>query len=384
MTDKSLLSFFPEVAEDEVMQTRPTIKRDSLSDHLDTTMIKLLIDSLRVTAPTIEVDDEVGVLSPNRDALSTPLASIHTASPFHEGTLSFRDALLRKSSPQSARTTSNDPSPTTDAYSLQPNDTTVMLRNVPYEARQLGVLSLVEEAGFKARFSFFYCPLDFRSLNNLGYAFIVFDDSQTAREFFNMFDSKKVKKSGWEKELKVGRARIQHLQPNIEHYRNSPVNLKSEEFKPMLFVNGSRVAFPHPDKKMTSMGSMIQTSGSSVRPRERRLQVANNNLSMKSCQGGARVFVGGLSSETTSESLYEFLGQFGRVLDAQVLFDAGAGHSRTYGFATFSNEIGAEAAIAAGALNLDGRTVVVRKYTGGNTSKPNNFSFETNQTSTFH
>jgi hypothetical protein len=38
----------------------------------------------------------------------------------------------------------------------------------------LGVLKLLLDHGFSTTFDFFYCPLDFRSRNNLGYAFLNF------------------------------------------------------------------------------------------------------------------------------------------------------------------------------------------------------------------
>jgi len=387
-----LLSFFSEFSHAEAEEQaaaapvgpRNSTKRDSISDHLDTTMIRLLIDSLKDSSLP-SADEQM----PSAFAeITTPMASVQTnpSSPGKsslDDVLSFRDALMKKEVPSSSSSqlSSSQPSSTSSDV-LLPSDTTVMLRNVPYEARQLGVLALVEESGFKSRFSFFYCPLDFRSLNNLGYAFIVFDDCKTAKEFYRVFDSKRIKRAGWDKELKVGRARIQHLQPNIEHYRNSPVNLKSDEFKPMLFTeDGMRTSFPGPDRNSSSSaaaaagglnkiseergssGMMFPNGhGSSVRPRERRLQVSSAGQDSK-VKSVNRVFVGGLSSGTTSENLYEFLGQFGRVLDAQVLFDPGTGKSRTYGFATYANEASAQAALDAGSLNLDGRTVVVRKYT---------------------
>eukprot|EP00971_Amphidinium_carterae_P152300 3018381-Amphidinium_carterae.1 len=57
------------------------------------------------------------------------------------------------------------------------------------------------------------------------------------------FDSQKVCEAVWA-------SPHQGLAPNIERYRNSPVmhDSVSDEFKPLLFKAGTRVAFPRPTK----------------------------------------------------------------------------------------------------------------------------------------
>lgn len=130
--------------------------------------------------------------------------------------------------------------------------TTVMLRNVPYSESQLGVLNLIEERGFSGRFDFFYAPLDFSSGNNLGYAFLNFNDEKAVSEFYTVFDGLRVDKEGWaQKDLQVCWARVQGLRPNVEHYRNSPVNDMPENFRPMVFdANGHQLPFPRPDENL--------------------------------------------------------------------------------------------------------------------------------------
>jgi hypothetical protein len=130
--------------------------------------------------------------------------------------------------------------------------TTVMLRNIPYSEGQLGVLSMIEERGFAGRFDFFYAPLDFSSANNLGYAFVNFPDPEAVSEFFAVFDGLRVAKEGWsQKDLQVCWARVQGLHPNVEHYRNSPVNDMPENFRPMIFdANGRQLPFPRPDENL--------------------------------------------------------------------------------------------------------------------------------------
>jgi hypothetical protein len=130
--------------------------------------------------------------------------------------------------------------------------TTVMLRNVPYAEGQLGVLALVEERGFAGRFDFFYAPLDFSSSNNLGYAFVNLLDAEAVSEFFAVFDGLRIDRDGWgQKDLQVCWARVQGYSPNVEHYRNSPVNDMPENFRPMIFdSNGRQIPFPRPDENV--------------------------------------------------------------------------------------------------------------------------------------
>ena len=280
------------------------------------------------------------------------------------------------------------------------SSSTVMLRNVPYDARQKGVLSLVEEEGFKGQFDFFYAPLDFKSKNNLGYAFINFKSIDIAKRFFRHFDGKRVSSAfrpGWDKPLRVCWARVQSFEANVEHYRNSPVNEMPAEFKPMLFdSDGEQVPFPAPDVigleessrnigslLSTKVGGGLSTAVSTVRPRERRLQsqLSRGFLTPDHKAGGAslifaassktpqpvagrKLFVGGLGPDTSSEQLQQYMTRFGPVSDCNVLIDALTGRSRCYAFCTFHDEDSAQAALAYPKIHLvDGRGVVVRPYT---------------------
>jgi RNA recognition motif-containing protein len=278
--------------------------------------------------------------------------------------------------------------------------TTVMLRNVPYDARQRGVLSLIEEEGFKGRFDFFYAPLDFKSRNNLGYAFVNLTTPESATEFTKHFDGMRVvSRPGWEKPLRVCSARVQGLESNIDHYKNSPVNEMPVEFKPMIFSpEGTFIDFPEPDMNVfsreetrRSVSGGLSRSGSgplggaTVRPRERRLQsqlsrgfltpvhasvpssISSSLLTRTPQPASAhanKLFIGGLSPETTSELLGEYLKRFGQLDDCHVLMDVTTGRSRCYGFCTFKSAEGAQAALGYQRTHwIDGRGAVIRPYT---------------------
>lgn len=73
----------------------------------------------------------------------------------------------------------------------------------------------------------------------------------------------------------------------------------------------------------------------------------------------AKVFVGGLAPPVTSESLKDFLGQFGQVMDATVMFDRETGRSKGFAFATFADEEAVNVAMAASGIELEGRQVSI-------------------------
>jgi hypothetical protein len=73
-----------------------------------------------------------------------------------------------------------------------------------------------------------------------------------------------------------------------------------------------------------------------------------------------RLFVGGLSWDTTSESLREAFSRFGPLTEAAVVNDRDTRRSRGFGFVTFENAVDATRATAEmDGASLDGRTLRV-------------------------
>lgn len=88
-----------------------------------------------------------------------------------------------------------------------------------------------------------------------------------------------------------------------------------------------------------------------------------------------RVFVGGLSSNTTDELLREAFALHGDVVEAKVLTDRDTGRSRGFGFVTFASADQVQAAIEAlDGSRLDGRSIRVNpaddKPRGGGGGRP--------------
>lgn len=137
----------------------------------------------------------------------------------------------------------------------KPRDTrtTVMLRNLPNNYTRLMVVNLLNQEGFKGKFDFLYLPIDFRSKAGLGYAFVNLCDPSFVQHFWKTFDgftkwvlpSSKVCQVSWS-------GPHQGQAAHVERYRSSPIMHSSvpDECKPIVLLDGERVAFPEALKKI--------------------------------------------------------------------------------------------------------------------------------------
>lgn len=76
----------------------------------------------------------------------------------------------------------------------------------------------------------------------------------------------------------------------------------------------------------------------------------------------AKLFIGGISWDSTEDSLKNFFAQFGTVVSATIITDKYTGRSKGFGFVEMSSEEEAKAAIEKGnGQSLDGRTIVVNE-----------------------
>ncbi|KAK4201403.1 putative nuclear polyadenylated RNA-binding protein [Triangularia verruculosa] len=74
----------------------------------------------------------------------------------------------------------------------------------------------------------------------------------------------------------------------------------------------------------------------------------------------SKIFVGGVSQETTDHEFREYFAQFGRVVDATLMMDKDTGRPRGFGFVTFESEAGVEACLSAD-LEIHGKPIEVKK-----------------------
>ncbi len=74
---------------------------------------------------------------------------------------------------------------------------------------------------------------------------------------------------------------------------------------------------------------------------------------------GTKLFVGGLSWDTTDDSLKNFFASAGNVVSANVIVDKMSGRSKGFGFVEMSTEAEATEAMNKNGQELDGRTIAV-------------------------
>jgi len=129
--------------------------------------------------------------------------------------------------------------------------TTVMIRNMPNNYTREMLLELVDSLGFAGTYDFAYLPVDFQSQAGLGYAFLNFSTVADALLCFERFEGFSDWKVPSEKVCTVTwSSPTQGLEQHIERYKNSPVmhHTLPDEWKPVLYQHGVRVAFPPPSK----------------------------------------------------------------------------------------------------------------------------------------
>lgn len=85
---------------------------------------------------------------------------------------------------------------------------------------------------------------------------------------------------------------------------------------------------------------------------------SNNDIAGKA--SGAKIFIGGLSWETTTEKLVEHFEKYGEITDSVIMKDRGTGHPRGFGFVTYSDPSVVDAVIK-DTHTLDGRTVEIKR-----------------------
>ncbi len=78
--------------------------------------------------------------------------------------------------------------------------------------------------------------------------------------------------------------------------------------------------------------------------------------------GPVKLFVGGLSPETTTADLRAAFAKLGELVDVAVINDRGTNRSRGFGFVTYAASTAADAAIKEmNGVELDGRTIKVNR-----------------------
>lgn len=141
--------------------------------------------------------------------------------------------------------------------------TTAMMRNLPCHMTRTSLTKMLDKAGFAGCYDFIYMPVDFRTSLSMGYAFV----NMVSEGEFHRLTSAFQSFSNWPlksaKVCSVSPSQTQGLAANLERYQNSPVmgDEVPEKYKPVLFVNSQKVAFPKPTKVLPGVIQRQVTNG---------------------------------------------------------------------------------------------------------------------------
>ncbi|KAF4748478.1 hypothetical protein FOZ62_026644 [Perkinsus olseni] len=142
----------------------------------------------------------------------------------------------------------DDETPTDDSSNLDGNEkqfTTVMVHNLQSHCNIDYFQRVLDAAGFRGFYDFLYVPLNFKTREVVGFAFVNFGDQEHAQKMIDGFNDLVLDGC---LPLVVEAAKNQGLQAQIDHLRESPVNAAEEEFRPKLFElgTGHQLEFPAP------------------------------------------------------------------------------------------------------------------------------------------
>lgn len=99
--------------------------------------------------------------------------------------------------------------------------TTLMMRGIPCGLSSEDLMSLLDEAGLKGHYDFFYLPKDSKKNANLGYAFVNFVDVQSAEHCTNKFQGVRLAPFRSAKSCSVAVASIQGLANLSAHFKTT-------------------------------------------------------------------------------------------------------------------------------------------------------------------
>merc|ERR1712128_386113 len=78
-----------------------------------------------------------------------------------------------------------------------------------------------------------------------------------------------------------------------------------------------------------------------------------------------KIFVGGISWDTTEEGLNEYFSTYGQLESVKLITDRETGRSKGFAFVVFYEQSDLESVLAQGTHEIDGRSVTPRRATPG-------------------
>lgn len=102
--------------------------------------------------------------------------------------------------------------------------TTLMVRGIPCSFSQEHMMKIIDHAGLRAKYNFFYLPRAGNNGSNLGYAFLNFVDNECATKCMNQFNGVPLDPSRSMKVCTISPADIQGLSNLRKHFRRTAVS----------------------------------------------------------------------------------------------------------------------------------------------------------------
>jgi len=191
---------------------------------------------------------------PGLNTLSTLPPGLNTLSTLKSvGLETLSDASTIDTSPEPSDTgsASGDAVSSVDVEEFEA--TTLIMQNIPNRYSRATLLALFDDSGYQNLYNLVYLPTDFMTSVNFGYAFVHFVSSKAASRFKNEFHGFSAWNCNSSKTCSVDFCADQcGLDSLIKRYQNCPVmhELVPDDYKPALFMDGQRIAFPAPTKKL--------------------------------------------------------------------------------------------------------------------------------------
>jgi hypothetical protein len=131
--------------------------------------------------------------------------------------------------------------------------TTLVFRNVPKLYDRGMLAELFDSKGYAGAYDLIYFPIDFKKRRGLGYVIVNFASHDQALRAVDTFSGFSDWKGDYIKACEVGFSDSkQGLEANVEYLRNREMMHPEvpDMYKPVLYKNGERVAFPAPTKNI--------------------------------------------------------------------------------------------------------------------------------------
>jgi hypothetical protein len=137
-------------------------------------------------------------------------------------------------------------------YETWPQGITVMLKNLPPQYTRDTLKELLQSEGFLHHCNFMCLPINFRSAQNVGNAFLNLTSEEQTKRFFTVFEGFRRWAVDSDQAASVCWSNVTGLSANIERYRNSPVmrDYVPDSFKPILLSGGQEFPLPRPTDQL--------------------------------------------------------------------------------------------------------------------------------------